>query len=421
MLSLGWSGLWSLFVIGSAEAVWYNRTLEFVRNIERGNYAVGPNGRLGAGGSMRTIPLVNTQTLATVGSTVAHGTASTASHMLLTVGGSASVTGGGGAGATPRSVHPASATPPFDGSSSASVHASGASSAQAAQRVSISKKPRLPSESDTTELSIELDHVRRQRVGQFEPHYPIRRSRSFADLEYADLLVIAAVNSVATHDTVDPTIIIGDASVSTQAGAEAPTRSLSQALSFSLSDSLSLSPTPSLSPSLFLSFSHSFSCHWQRLSFQYVDRPMLSWAHWQEAALLRLCDSFGITSYYRGAYRVVHQVAFTSATKFSAVICEHAGFPGQHIVMMKGAPEVVLARCDNYLRNDTLMPLDADFHVDQQHAYQRLAGMTKTVRAPLALALPYRCHWHVIDTIQLSRSVVSNFLCNYCNSDVSSP
>ena len=94
----------------------------------------------------------------------------------------------------------------------------------------------------------------------------------------------------------------------------------------------------------------------------------------QETALLRLCDSFGITNYYRSTYRIVHAVPFSSATKFSAVICEHESFPGLHIVMMKGAPEIILTKCVNYVRNNAVVPIDADFSADQQRAYERLAG-----------------------------------------------
>ena len=94
----------------------------------------------------------------------------------------------------------------------------------------------------------------------------------------------------------------------------------------------------------------------------------------QETALLRLCDSFGITDYYRSTYRIIHAVPFSSATKFSAVICENDAFPGLHIVMMKGAPEIILTKCVNYVRNNAIVPLDADFSADQQRVYERLAG-----------------------------------------------
>ncbi len=65
-----------------------------------------------------------------------------------------------------------------------------------------------------------------------------------------------------------------------------------------------------------------------------------------ETALLRFkfCNSYGVVEYYRNAYRVLHTVPFSSATKFSAVICESDAFPGQHLVMLKGAPEIVLTK-----------------------------------------------------------------------------
>jgi hypothetical protein len=77
-------------------------------------------------------------------------------------------------------------------------------------------------------------------------NYTIKRTNSFADLPFADLLVIAAVNNSAGYDATDPSMVIGDAS---------------------------------------------------------------------ETALLRFCDSFGITEYYRNSYRIIHAVPFSSSTK----------------------------------------------------------------------------------------------------------
>ena len=93
--------------------------------------------------------------------------------------------------------------------------------------------------------------------------------------------------------------------------------------------------------------------------------------------MLRLCDSFGITDYYRNSYRAIHAVPFSSATKFSAVICENAALPGLHFVMLKGAPEIILTKCVNYIRNNTVVPIDAEFSLDQQRVYERLAGTSK--------------------------------------------
>jgi magnesium-transporting ATPase (P-type) len=41
-----------------------------------------------------------------------------------------------------------------------------------------------------------------------------------------------------------------------------------------------------------------------------------------ETALLRFCDSYGVTDFYRSTYRIVFSIPFSSATKFSGVICE---------------------------------------------------------------------------------------------------
>jgi magnesium-transporting ATPase (P-type) len=65
-----------------------------------------------------------------------------------------------------------------------------------------------------------------------------------------------------------------------------------------------------------------------------------------ETALLRFCESFGVAEFkfFRSSYRILHTVPFSSATKFSAVICESDAFPDQHLVMLKGAPEIVLTK-----------------------------------------------------------------------------
>jgi magnesium-transporting ATPase (P-type) len=130
-----------------------------------------------------------------------------------------------------------------------------ADSAAAANKVTFARKNLAKADDSvsTDAQDVDLDLEMGARPNLVASYEGVRRSHSFADLDYADLLVIASVNNSAAYDASDPTVVIGDAS---------------------------------------------------------------------ETALLRFCDSFGVTKYYRDTYRIVHSVPFSSATKFSAVICK---------------------------------------------------------------------------------------------------
>ena len=129
--------------------------------------------------------------------------------------------------------------------------------------------------------------------------------RAGAELPYADLMLIAAVNNSAKYDANDRSNVIGDAS---------------------------------------------------------------------EAALLRFCDRAGVTEFFRQSYSIVFQVPFSSSTKFSAVVVEHPSFPDQHIILLKGAPEIVLEKCNTYLHHGESLPLGDGFRREQRRAYETLAG-----------------------------------------------
>lgn len=93
-----------------------------------------------------------------------------------------------------------------------------------------------------------------------------------------------------------------------------------------------------------------------------------------EAALLRFCDKQGVTDFFRQSYSVVFTVPFSSATKFSAVVCEHPSFPEQHIILLKGAPEIVLEKCSSYMAHSETVPIGEGFRKDQKRAYERMAS-----------------------------------------------
>jgi sodium/potassium-transporting ATPase subunit alpha len=109
-----------------------------------------------------------------------------------------------------------------------------------------------------------------------------------------------------------------------------------------------------------------------------------------EAALLRFCDRFGVTDFFRQSYSVVFTVPFSSSTKFSAVVCEHPSFPDQHIILLKGAPEIVLEKCASYLDHDQAVSIDDRFRSKQKRAYERIASEGQRVLGFIRQIVPAR-------------------------------
>jgi len=109
-----------------------------------------------------------------------------------------------------------------------------------------------------------------------------------------------------------------------------------------------------------------------------------------EAALLRFCDRAGVTDFLRTSYSIVFKVPFSSATKFSAVVCEHPSFQDQHIVLLKGAPEIVLEKCTTFMHHGQVLPIDDRFRMEQKRAYEKMAGEGQRVLAFVRQIIPAR-------------------------------
>jgi sodium/potassium-transporting ATPase subunit alpha len=99
-----------------------------------------------------------------------------------------------------------------------------------------------------------------------------------------------------------------------------------------------------------------------------------------DAALFRYAELFFAVSSARAQFPKVHDVPFSSATKFAAtVVTDRAGPSDRQIVMFKGAPEVILQRCGTWLHGKTEHPIDDAFREEFTHVYERFGALGERV------------------------------------------
>lgn len=98
-----------------------------------------------------------------------------------------------------------------------------------------------------------------------------------------------------------------------------------------------------------------------------------------EAALLRYVDGLVPIFEFKMGYTTVFELPFNSISKTACAIARDPDVHGQHVMMLKGAPEKVLERCSTYLYNGTERPIDDDFRTDFTAAYERFALMGERV------------------------------------------
>lgn len=94
-----------------------------------------------------------------------------------------------------------------------------------------------------------------------------------------------------------------------------------------------------------------------------------------EAALLRYCESIYPVDTVRKLYPRAYDVPFNSTNKYALCVVDppEGECPGKQYIFLKGAPEVVLERCDRWLCAGIERPVDDDFRRQFQDAYERFA------------------------------------------------
>lgn len=88
----------------------------------------------------------------------------------------------------------------------------------------------------------------------------------------------------------------------------------------------------------------------------------------------------------RRAYKIVYDIPFNSANKWAVTVTRCPGDPGRDVVMMKGAPEIVLAKCSRHLHNRQEKEIDAEFRAAMMGAYEACGFMGERV-----IGFAYRC------------------------------
>ncbi len=89
--------------------------------------------------------------------------------------------------------------------------------------------------------------------------------------------------------------------------------------------------------------------------------------------LLAACACHPLTHLFPGHARLqVYEIPFNSFNKWNLVVVpDPDSSAGKHIVFMKGAPEIVLARCTDFMYLSGTRPIDDDFKEEYTAAYER--------------------------------------------------
>lgn len=108
------------------------------------------------------------------------------------------------------------------------------------------------------------------------------------------------------------------------------------------------------------------------------DRKILGDA--SDAGLLRYCDKIYPTSIARRVFPKVFEIPFNSVNKWSLAVVPDPAAPSKtHVVFMKGAPEIILARCSTFMYHNSTRPLDDEFREAYTSAYERFGSCGERV------------------------------------------
>lgn len=95
-----------------------------------------------------------------------------------------------------------------------------------------------------------------------------------------------------------------------------------------------------------------------------------------EAALLRFVERITSAQRLREEYEIVFEIPFNSIRKWHLVIvrktdCKDVNSNGEivYTLMMKGAPEVLIKKCNCYASEEGQLPMSEEYNYDFQDAY----------------------------------------------------
>ena len=108
-----------------------------------------------------------------------------------------------------------------------------------------------------------------------------------------------------------------------------------------------------------------------------ADRKILGDA--SDSGLLRYCDKIYPVAIARANFPKQFEIPFNSVNKFAITVVADPGNSKQHLCFMKGAPEIILSRCSDYMYNQRSRPIDDDFREEWTSAYERFGSMGERV------------------------------------------
>lgn len=95
---------------------------------------------------------------------------------------------------------------------------------------------------------------------------------------------------------------------------------------------------------------------------------------------IRARQSIELVRYHN---RLVFEVPFNSRNKYALTIMKPYNIPGntdhRRILLMKGAPEIVLSRCNRWMNRGKILPIDEEFNEHFQAAYETFGGYGERV------------------------------------------
>ena len=121
-----------------------------------------------------------------------------------------------------------------------------------------------------------------------------------------------------------------------------------------------------------------------RAGKKYVGNPT-------EMAIVKFLDRIKFHENLRSMYPFVHEMPFSSKTKFHAMLVDISADPKPFLCLnggagnptraafMKGAPERVLQRCTTYMDRGTVRPMNEAFEQEFQKMYEKFAGKGQRV------------------------------------------
>lgn len=99
-----------------------------------------------------------------------------------------------------------------------------------------------------------------------------------------------------------------------------------------------------------------------------------------ESALVKFCQKLRDVREYRAAYPEIFGVPFNSINKFQLSVHSQPGSDSRLLVVMKGAPERIVARCSQIaMPGGALVPLDDETRSRFQRAYDEMGGQGERV------------------------------------------